>query len=94
MIDSIRPERQAVNLQISAELKQALREISRRNRRTMAETIRLALQTALPLLNAFWEAENRLLDDWSARQSRRRRKSGGRLKPISSRDGDPGGRGN
>lgn len=93
MIEPIRPERYAVNIQISAELKQALREISRRNRRTMAETIRLALETALPLLNAFWEAENRLLDDWSARQSRRRR-AGSCLAPVSSRDADRGGTGN
>jgi predicted DNA-binding protein len=73
MIGPDHTERHAVNIHISTELKQALREIARRNGRTMAETIRLALQTALPLMNAFWEAENRLLGDWSARQSRRRR---------------------
>ncbi len=83
--------RHSVNFFVSTELKLALKQLSQRSGRTMADTIRLALNTAVPILNGLWDAEDRLLADWTARQSRRRRLR--KTVKTNNKDADPGDKG-
>lgn len=84
----------AVNFFISGAVKEQLEELARRQERTLADVIRLALRTAVPILRGMWEAEERLVADWASRIA------SGSVTPkvlraateLSSRDGDRRGR--
>lgn len=84
----------AMNFFISGEMKEQLEELARRQERTLADVIRLALRTAVPILRGIWDAEDRSVTDWA------RRIAAGSVTPnvlraateLSSRDADRGDR--
>ena len=52
-----------LNIFVSYELKQALEELAERHDRTLTNVVRTLLTMAIPVVNAVWEAEGRLLQE-------------------------------
>ncbi len=57
------PGEQTLNIQVSRELKTALKELAQTHNHTMAHAVRTILQFGIPILRRIWESERKLIDD-------------------------------